>query len=69
MLFALISVARADGTEAQTYGPHEFRVVRHGMSPGRRFSIAAHGDGESGSDHFALYLMSEPRHKKDSGVA
>jgi len=59
-VFVLIFVTAAT-TKAvsvtQTYKPGEYVVIEQGLSPDKRHSIAAHGDGPLGDDNFHLYLM------------
>jgi hypothetical protein len=54
----------ADATSNYTYKKNEYRVVHNGLAPNKRFSVAAHGEGELGYDDFHLYLMAEPGHRK-----
>jgi hypothetical protein len=53
----------AHATSTYSYGPDEYVVISDGTSPDRRFSVAAHGHGDSDED-FHLFLMGEPGHKK-----
>ena len=47
---------------------HDFRpeyvVIEGGLSPDHKYSIAAHGGGELGYDHFHIYLMNAVTGKK-----
>jgi len=43
----LIAVPPANGSEFYTYQPDEYVTVTNGVSPNRRFSVAAHGNGEN----------------------
>jgi hypothetical protein len=63
-LLLVLAAASAFATSNDTYGPREYKVIRDGTSPDRRYSIAAHGDGELGYDNFHIYLMAEPGHRK-----
>ena len=58
------AVAPAAATSNYRYGPDEYVAVEGGVSPDGRYSIAAHGNGEDGSEDFHLYLMAEPGHAK-----
>ena len=66
MFFALAAVAAvpAGATSNYEYKPGEYAIVEGGMAPDKQHSIAAHGDGEGGSDNFHIYLMAEPDHRK-----
>jgi hypothetical protein len=58
---ACCGAARA--TAEYTYKKDEYVVVDRGLAPNEKFSIAAHGKGEGGSEDFHLYLMAEPAHR------
>ena len=51
-------------TSNREYGPNEYPVVNGGLSPDRKYSIAAHGEGELGYDNFHIYLMDAATGKK-----
>jgi hypothetical protein len=44
-------------TSNYSYKPGEYVVIVDGRSPDSHYSIAAHGDGDDGYDHFHIYLM------------
>jgi hypothetical protein len=50
-------VPLAHATSNYTYKPDEYVVVTNGRSPNGQYSIATHGEGEFGYDHFHVYLM------------
>jgi hypothetical protein len=52
------------GTSNREYGPNEYVVIEGGLSPDRKYSIAAHGGGELGYDNFHIYLMDAVTGKK-----
>lgn len=54
----------ATATDNHTYQVDEYATISGGRSPDGRWSIAAHGEGEYGYDHFHLYLMREPVHER-----
>lgn len=58
------AVLAAQNSEIYTYKPGEYAAIENGRAPNGQYSIAAHGEGEDGLDHFFLYLMAEPGHKK-----
>ena len=64
LLLLLWWVGTAAATDNYVYRAGEYVTVSGGRSPDGRWSIAAHGGGEYGSDGFDLYLMQEPTHKK-----
>jgi hypothetical protein len=51
-------------TSNYTYKPGEYVVVKNGRSPNGQYSIATHGEGELGYDHFHVYLMDARTGKK-----
>jgi hypothetical protein len=66
LIWALVligTVAPAHATAVYDYKINEYVVVDHGRAPNGKFSIAAHGEGQGGSDNFHLYLMAEPAHE------
>jgi hypothetical protein len=60
VLAGAITPARA--TSNYDYKHNEYVIIRDGMAPDKKFSIAAHGEGDGGNDNFHLYLMAEPAH-------
>jgi hypothetical protein len=57
-------IAPACGTDTHEYARGEYAIIRDGLSPDKRMSLASHGDGLGGNDNFHVWLMSEPRHRK-----
>ncbi len=53
----LASAPLAHATSNYTYKRAEYVVIKRGLSPDGLYSIAAHGDGELGYDHFNLHLL------------
>ena len=53
----------ARATAEYDYKANEYVIVDHGLAPNNKFSIAAHGKGEGGSEDFHLYVMAEPAHR------
>ena len=47
----------AHATSNYTYKPGEYVIVVDGRSPNGEYSVAAHGEGDFGYDHFHIYLM------------
>src|SRR3569832_2395167 len=55
----------ARGTSAYAYGKDETVVIKDGMAPNRRLSLASHGDGDPpGDGKFGIYLMVELFHRR-----
>ncbi len=54
----------AQATSSYAYRSDEYATVRNGEAPSRKYSVAAHGNGESGDEDFHLYLMAEPGHRR-----
>ena len=52
------------GTSNREYGPNEYVVIDGGLSPDRKYSLAAHGNGELGYGNFHIYLMNAVTGKK-----
>jgi len=59
-----LALAPAHATSVHDYAKGEYAVIRDGLSPSRRMSLAAHGEGEGGAANFHVWLMAEPRHRK-----
>ncbi len=53
----------AYATAEYTYKANEYVIVDRGVAPNNKFSIAAYGKGEGGSEDFHLYVMAEPEHR------
>jgi hypothetical protein len=56
--------APARATDMHDYGKDEYAIIHDGMAPNKRLSLAAHGDGDGGTDNFHVWLMAEPAHCK-----
>jgi hypothetical protein len=54
--------APAHATAVYDYKIKEYVIIDHGHAPNGKLSVAAHGEGQFGSDNFHLYLMVEPAH-------
>ncbi len=66
MLAALLAlvIAPARATDTHDYAKGEYAIIRDGLAPDGRKSLASHGDGEGGSENFHVWLMAEPAHRK-----
>ena len=62
--FLAFDLAPARATDEHTYGKDEYGIIRDGLSPDKKMSLASHGDGEGGNENFHVWLMSEPLHRK-----
>jgi hypothetical protein len=51
-------------TDSHDYGKGEYAVIRDGLAPNKRLSLAAHGGGEGGTGNFHIWLMAEPAHRR-----
>ena len=64
LLITLSVTVSVFATSNQEYGPNEYAVIDGGLSPDRKYSIAAHGGGELGYGNFHIYLMNAVTGKK-----
>jgi hypothetical protein len=62
-LFAC-AIAPARATDEHEYAKGEYAIIRDGLAPDKRKSLASHGDGDGGRDNFHVWLMAEPAHRK-----
>lgn len=68
MLAATLFAGPAMATSSYTFKKGEYVTIASGLSPDKKMSIAANGDGEFGDENFYLYLMAEPAHKVISRI-
>ena len=54
----------ANATSNYTYKAGEYVTIVDGRSPNGQYSVAAHGDGVDGYEHFHIYLMDAKTGKK-----
>jgi hypothetical protein len=54
----------AHATSEHDYARDEYAIIRDGLAPNKQLSLAAHGDGDGGREHFHVWLMAEPAHRK-----
>lgn len=59
-----LAAAPARATSEHDYAGGEYAIIRDGLSPDKRLSLAAHGDGEGGHGNFHVWLMAEPAHRR-----
>ncbi|SRR5579871_2736382 len=63
MLVALAALP-SRATSNHEYRQDEYAIIREGLAPDKKLSLASHGEGELGDDDFHVWLMSEPSHRK-----
>jgi hypothetical protein len=59
-----IALAPVRATNEHDYASDEYAIIRDGLSPDKRLSLAAHGEGDGGHGNFHVWLMAEPAHRK-----
>ena len=59
-----LGLTPARATDNHEYAKGEYAVIRDGLAPNKRLSLAAHGEGELGDGNFHVWLMTEPAHRK-----
>jgi hypothetical protein len=67
LLIALLLMSGAmpaRATSERDYAKDEYGIIGEGLSPDGHWSLAAHGDGDGGHDHFHVWLMAEPAHRR-----
>jgi hypothetical protein len=56
-------------TDSHDYGKGNYPIIRDGLAPNKRFSLAAHGGGDGGTGNFHVWLMAEPAHRRIAALA
>lgn len=64
VVLSIAAIGFVYATSNREYEPNEYAVINGGLSPDRKYSIAAHGEGELGYDNFHIYLMNAATGKK-----
>jgi hypothetical protein len=64
LVLTLGALSPAFATAEHKYGKGEYAIIQGGRAPNGKLSIAAHGEGDSGSEKFRVYLMAEPGHRR-----
>ena len=63
-----LAAAPARATDSHDYAKDEYAIIRDGLAPDKRVSLASHADPEAegyGQGHnFHVWLMAEPAHRK-----
>jgi hypothetical protein len=63
-LLLAFAASPAWATAEHKYAKNEYAIILAGKAPNGKLSVAAHGEGDAGSENFRLYLMAEPGHRK-----
>jgi hypothetical protein len=63
-LLHTLAASPALATAEHKYAKGEYAIILAGKAPNGKLSIAAHGEGDAGSENFRIYLMAEPGHRK-----
>src|SRR3954453_6237446 len=64
LAFTLAAASPALATAEHKYAKGEYAIIQGGRAPNGKLSVAAHGEGEAGSEKFRIYLMAEPGHRR-----
>ncbi|QPF92302.1 hypothetical protein [Bradyrhizobium commune] len=64
LILTLAASSPAFATAEHKYGKGEYAIITGGRAPNGKYSVAAHGEGDAGSENFRLSLMAEPGHRK-----
>jgi hypothetical protein len=59
-----LGLTPARATDEHTYAKGEYGIIRDGLSPDKKMSLASHGDGDGGNENFHVWLMAEPAHRR-----
>ena len=59
-----LAISPSRATSNHEYAKDEYAVIREGLAPNKKMSLASHGEGELGDGNFHVWLMSEPEHRK-----
>src|SRR5258708_35692493 len=66
---AMLAGSPARATSVYEYAKGEDVLIASGMAPNGHLSLAAHGEGEFGSENFYVYLMAEPAPPENARLA
>jgi hypothetical protein len=64
-----LAIAPVRATENHEYANDEYAIIRDGLAPNERVSLASHGEGEFGDGNFHVWLMAEPAHRRIAPLA
>ena len=62
-ILVAFATAPSRATSNHEYERAEYAVIRAGLAPDKKLSLASHGEGELGDGDFHVWLMSEPGHR------
>lgn len=62
-ILVAFTMAPSHATSNYEYAKDEFAIIRDGLAPTGKMSLASHGEGELGDGDFHVWLMSEPEHR------
>lgn len=62
--FLALAASAARATDSHDYAKDEYAIIRDGLAPNKRMSLASHGADENGEGEFHVWLMSEPAHRR-----
>lgn len=62
-ILVAFAIAPSRATSNYEYARGEYAVIRAGLAPDKKVSLASHGEGELGDRDFHVWLMSEPGHR------
>jgi hypothetical protein len=60
----MLAAAPVRATDNHEYARGEYAIIRDGLAPDRKTSLAAHGEGEFGIGNFHVWLMAGPAHRR-----
>jgi len=63
-LLLAFAASPAFATAEHKYAKNEYAIILGGKAPNGKLSVAAHGEGDAGSENFRISLMAEPGHRK-----
>lgn len=63
-LLLAFATSPALATAEHKYARGEYAIIQGGRAPNGKLSVAAHGEGDAGSENFRIYLMAEPAHRR-----
>jgi hypothetical protein len=60
----VLAAAPVGATDSHDYAKNDYAIIRDGLAPDRKMSLASHAEGEGGVANFHVWLMAEPAHRK-----
>jgi hypothetical protein len=62
-ILVAFAIAPSRATSNYEYVKGEYAIIRAGLAPNKKMSLASQGEGELGDGDFHVWLMSEPGHR------